>query len=82
LGDAETTSMRCMICKVGETRLGRTTVTLQRGSSTVIIRDMPAEVCANCGEYYLSDEMTAELLDRAEAAVMRGVEVEIQRYAA
>ncbi len=74
--------MKCLICKVGDTRSGHVTVTLQRGTSTIIIREVPADVCANCGEYYLSDEVTREVLARAESSVQRGAEVEILRYAA
>jgi hypothetical protein len=57
-------------------------VTLERGATTVIIRDVPADVCENCGEYYLSDATTGEILAMAEDAVKKGAEVEILRYAA
>jgi YgiT-type zinc finger domain-containing protein len=50
--------MKCSICKTGETRPGKTTVTLQRGEGVVVMRDVPAEICKGCGEYYL-DEATA-----------------------
>jgi len=72
----------CAICKHGETQPGKVTVTLERGSSTVIFKDVPADVCDNCGEYYLSDEVTESLLKRAEQAASNGVELEILRYAA
>ena len=58
------------------------TVTLQRGDTTVILKQVPADVCDNCGEYYLSSEVAAKVLERAEAAVKRGAEVEILRFAA
>jgi YgiT-type zinc finger domain-containing protein len=74
--------MMCVLCKHGETRPGDVTVTLQRGETTVILKGVPADVCANCGEYYLSDEVTRQVLERAEAAVSSGAEVEILRYAA
>ena len=74
--------MRCVICKLGETRPGRVTVALQRGDTTVVLKGVPAEVCGNCGEYYLSEEVTGIVLARAEEAVRRGAEVEILRYAA
>jgi YgiT-type zinc finger domain-containing protein len=74
--------MTCLICKHGQTRPGHTTVTLQRGGCTVIFKEVPAEVCDNCGEYYLSADTSADLLARAEAAVAKGAEVEILRYAA
>ena len=45
--------MKCVICKNGETRDGAATVTLERGGATVVVKEVPAEVCGNCGEYYL-----------------------------
>lgn len=74
--------MTCLVCKQGETRPGRTTVTLQRGACTVIIKNVPADVCENCGEYYVAEDITADLLRRAEAAAQNGAEVEILAYAA
>ncbi len=74
--------MKCVICRYGETQPGKVTVTLQRGESTIIVKGVPAEVCANCGEYYLDEKTSADILARAEAAVRSGAEVEIIRYAA
>jgi YgiT-type zinc finger domain-containing protein len=74
--------MKCVICKQGETAPGKATVTLQRGQSTIIFKSVPAEVCENCGEYYLSEAVTEQLLSRAEEAVKSGAEVEILRFAA
>ena len=74
--------MYCVICKQGQTDFGRVTVTLQRGESTIVFREVPADVCVNCGEYYLSEETTEKLLERAERAVQNGAIVEIQKYAA
>ncbi len=74
--------MKCVICKHGDTRPGHVTVTLQRGEATIIFKDVPADVCENCGEYYLSDEITGQLMQRAEEALKHGAEVEIVRFAA
>jgi YgiT-type zinc finger domain-containing protein len=74
--------MRCVICRHGETQEGKVTVTLQREQTTIIIKDVPAEVCKNCGEYYLSEAVTEKLSTRAEEAVKNGTEVEIFRFAA
>jgi YgiT-type zinc finger domain-containing protein len=74
--------MKCVVCRHGDTRPGHTTVTLQRGDTTVILKQVPAAICENCGEYYLSDEITAQVMARAEAAVRSGAEVEILRFAA
>ena len=74
--------MKCVICKQGETSPGLVTVTLQRGETVIILKGVPAEVCSNCAEYYLSEEVTRQVLARAEQAVRNGTEVEILRYAA
>ena len=74
--------MKCVICRVGETLPGRVTVTLQRDGTTVILRDVPADVCDNCEEYYLSEAVTDRVLLLAEDAASKQVEVEIRRYAA
>ena len=74
--------MTCVICKLGETHPGEVTVTIQRGDTTVVLKGVPAEICDNCGEYYLSEEVTGIVLARAEEAVKRGAEVEILRFAA
>ena len=74
--------MKCVICKQGETNAGFTTVTLERGHTTVIIKDVPAEICENCGEYYLSEVVTEKVQNLAEQAFQHGVEIEVLRYAA
>ena len=74
--------MKCAICKGEGLKEGRTTVTLTRGKTTIVIRDTPAEICPDCGEYYLSETVTREVLARAEEAAARNTEVEILSYAA
>jgi YgiT-type zinc finger domain-containing protein len=70
-------TMECVICKNGTTRLGNVTVTLERSGSIIAIKEVPAQVCQNCGEYFLDAEMTKEVLKRAEQAVKKGVEIEV-----
>jgi len=74
--------MKCLICKHGETRADVVTVPLQRGDTAVIVKGVPAQVCDNCGEYYLAEEVTDKVLQLAEEAARKRVEVEILRYAA
>jgi YgiT-type zinc finger domain-containing protein len=74
--------VKCAICKQGETGPGTATVVLTRGETTVVVKQVPADVCSDCGEYYLSEEVSARLFDRAERAVQDGAEVEIVRFAA
>ena len=74
--------MKCVICKMGETTPDTTSVTLQRGGTTVVIKDVPAEICENCGEYYLSEQISERVLALAETAVKNNAEIEILRFAA
>ena len=74
--------VKCVICKHGETRPGHVTVTLQRGECTIVIKEVPAEVCQNCAEYYLSEEVAANVEERADDAAKNGDEVTVLRYAA
>ena len=40
-----------------------------RGETTVLIKEVPAEVCGNCGEYDLDDEVARRVYGPAEDAV-------------
>ena len=59
-----------------------TTITLERGALTLVIKDVPAQVCSNCGEAYVDEETTRKLLDTAEAEAKAGAQVEIREYKA
>jgi len=72
--------MKCMICKNGETKKGTTTVTLEKDSSTIVFKEVPAEICDNCGEKYIDKSTTKELLSKARSIVKSGVEVDIRKY--
>ncbi|MBI4730492.1 MAG: type II toxin-antitoxin system MqsA family antitoxin [Acidobacteria bacterium] len=74
--------MECVICQHGETAPGETTITLERGPTTLVIKGVPAEVCGNCGEAYVDEVVTEALLAEVERAASQGVGVEIRRYAA
>lgn len=74
--------MKCVVCRTGQTQPGLATVTMVREGTTVVFRDVPADVCVNCGEEYVSESITGQLLDRAEAAVKIGVEVDVRHYVA
>ena len=69
--------MTCPICKNGETKSGLTTVTLERNERVIVFRNVPANICDNCGEYYL-DEITSEMLyNQAESAMQNGAVFEL-----
>ncbi len=72
--------MKCVICKQATTIAGKTTVSLERDEKTVVIKGVPAQVCPNCGESYVNDEVAARIMKSAEAAVQNGTEVEVRHY--
>ncbi|MCZ7664801.1 MAG: type II toxin-antitoxin system MqsA family antitoxin [Thermoleophilia bacterium] len=74
--------MNCTICKTGQTSPGRVTVNLQRGESVVVIKGVPAQVCADCGGYYLEEAVAERIHSLGEDAVARHAEVEVLRCAA
>ena len=71
--------MKCTICKNGNTNKGLTTVTLERNGSVIVFKDVPADICDNCGEYYLDKSTTKRIFSEAENAVNQGAEVEVIR---
>jgi YgiT-type zinc finger domain-containing protein len=74
--------MRCVICKHGETQAGRTAVTFERGGATLVIKSVPAQICDNCGEAYVDEGTTSQLLEIADEAVRAGVQVDVREFAA
>jgi YgiT-type zinc finger domain-containing protein len=73
-------TMKCVICKNGKTAPGVTTVPLINDSATVVIKNVPADVCDNCGEGYTTSAVTERLQKIFEDAIKAGVEVEIRSY--
>jgi YgiT-type zinc finger domain-containing protein len=69
--------MECALCKVGTTEKGTVTVTLERNGAIVLIKNVPAEVCTNCGHYYLSEETTRAIMKTGNDAIEKGAELEV-----
>jgi YgiT-type zinc finger domain-containing protein len=72
--------MKCVICKHGETKEGTTTVTLDRDGMTLVVKDVPAQVCMNCGEDYVDEQVAHEILLIAERMAKSGALVDVRRY--
>jgi YgiT-type zinc finger domain-containing protein len=72
----------CPNCRHGHLEDGNTTVVLERGDATVVFKNVPARVCENCGEAFVSAAVNADLLQKANRAVDRDVTLELSCYAA
>jgi YgiT-type zinc finger domain-containing protein len=73
--------MKCHICRHDGTATGLAIVTLQRGRSTVVIKDVPACVCENCGEEHVDALTSDTLIHIAAHAADTGAEFQTRRYA-
>jgi YgiT-type zinc finger domain-containing protein len=72
--------MKCVICKHGDTREGTTTVTLERDGMTLVVKDVPAQVCTNCGEDYVDENIAREILSIAERMAKSGAQIDVRKY--
>ena len=74
--------MNCPICKSGNMAEGLTSITFERANATVVVKSVPANVCDNCGEAFIAEEIARKVHDVAETELKKGVEVEIVHFAA
>ena len=74
--------MQCAICRHGTTTDGHTTTVLEREQITVVFKKVPAQICNNCGEEYVSAEVNEALLSQAHAEWERGITLEMLDFAA
>ncbi len=64
---------------MGSLQPERVTVTLERDGSILLVKDVLANVCQNCGERYYNAAVTDQLLTLADRAFAQGAELEIIR---
>ncbi len=74
--------MKCAICRNGFTEVGYATVVLERDQTTLVYKNVPAQICDNCGEEYISSEVNKSLLSHARKEINRGVTLELLSFAA
>ena len=74
--------MKCAICNNGQTEDGYTTVVLESGKTTLVFKKVPAKICKNCGEEYISADINKALLEQARKEFKRGVTLEMLDFAA
>ena len=51
---------RCPLCG-GSKKAGRTTFTVDLGFGVVVVRDVPASVCSQCGTDWIEDSIASKL---------------------
>jgi len=74
--------MKCLACKNGTLKPGRTTVTVERDGTTIVVHNVPADVCETCGEDYLDAAIASSLETFLQEAARSGVRFEVREYQA
>ena len=74
--------MRCIACKKGVTEPGTTTMSVDKGDTVVVIRDVPDEICSTCGEEYLDAKTIKEVEKLVASAQKAGLNIAVQNFKA
>jgi len=61
---------------------GNTSLTFEKGAATVVIKGVPAKICDNCGESFVTETVARKVHKVAETEFAKGVEIEVIHYAA
>jgi len=72
--------MKCIVCKQADTAPGYKSVLLERGETTLVVKNVPARLCPICGEAYLDEKVTIRLLRHAGQLLSQGARVDVREY--
>jgi YgiT-type zinc finger domain-containing protein len=74
------TADRCPVCR-GVRKAGKTTFTVDLGFGVVVVREVPATVCSQCGADWIADSVASKLELIVEDARKKHHRVEITTLA-
>ena len=74
--------MICLICRQADVVNGLTSVTFERGEMRLVVNKVPARVCPSCGEAYVDEDVTVQLLRNAEEMSAAGMMDEVHEFRA
>ena len=72
--------MNCLICRQAEIVHGFTSITFEREEFRLLIHHVPAQICPNCGEAIVDEDVAVRLLSIAENAIHEGMFEDIREY--
>ena len=70
---------KCTFCK-GTLRDGISTFTVDLGNCIVIIRNVPSQICTQCGETYYSTEVMQQLYYIAQSMQQSMTDIAVVNY--
>jgi YgiT-type zinc finger domain-containing protein len=68
--------VKCPLCG-GNKKRGKTTFTVDLGFGVVVVRDVPATVCSQCGADWIEDSVTSKLEEIVNDARQKHHTVEV-----
>ena len=72
---------KCPLCG-GIKKAGKTTFTVDLGFGVIVVRDVPATVCSQCGADWIADSVASKLEDIVNSARQKHSIVEITSLSA
>ena len=72
--------MNCLICRQAEIVEGFTSIVFEREEFKVVINNIPAHICPNCGEAIVDEDVAIRLLSVAEDVINEGIIEDIREY--
>ncbi len=73
--------MICLVCRKAQLIVGLASINFERDEFKAVINLVPAQVCPACGEAYLNEQVTIQILDQAERLSHEGMLEIVQDYA-
>jgi YgiT-type zinc finger domain-containing protein len=69
------------VCKNGETKPGKSVITLTKGKLVFVFKNVPAKICHDCSEEYISEDTTKLLLQTANESFKKGIMFDLRDWA-
>lgn len=69
-------SDNCPLCG-GRKKVGTTTFTAELGFGVVVVRDVPATVCSQCGADWIADDVAARIEALVDEVRKKRLQVEV-----
>lgn len=70
---------QCPLCG-GDKKKGLTTYTVELGFSLLVVRDVPADICSQCGEEWISSDVAKKLEEITNDVKEKKPELEIVSF--
>lgn len=71
--------MKCPTCG-GTVKRGVTNLPIELATGLLYVKHVPAEICEQCDEVFIPDDVAAKLESIAEAAKKQNIEIEVVDY--